>query len=150
MNAYTTTQKVFLIILLIIAGCATPVRLDPAFYDNPSLHISHDTAVSMNWLAIAGAVTIAFGVAAFMNGQKAATSILAAGVTLLATGIVITQALSFFASLRPYAIVSLIALGVLGFFVFARTALDANGDGKSDWQDLKFKLLKFRKNSKNS
>ena len=144
MNDYTVSQKIGLIVVLIIGGCATPVRPDPAFFENPGLHIQHDTAVSMNWLAIAGAVTIAFGVSAFMNGQKAATSILAAGITLLSTGIIITQALSFFASLRPLAIGILIALGVFGFFVFARTVLDVNGDGKSDWQDLKTILFKIR------
>jgi hypothetical protein len=145
MNTYTTTQKVFLIIVLIIAGCATPVRPDPAFYNNPGLHIQHDTAVSMNWLAIAGAVTIAFGVAAFMNGQKAATSILAGGVTLLATGIIVTQCISFLSEFRNIAIGSLVLLGILGFFVFAGTALDITGDGKFGWPDIKAVFFKIRR-----
>jgi len=98
----------------------------------------------MNWLAIAGAVTIAFGVAAFMNGQKTATSILAGGVTLLAVGIIAAQALAFLCEYRTAALVSLIGLGILGFFIFTRTVLDINGNGISDWEDIKSILFKIR------
>jgi hypothetical protein len=137
-------QKILLVVCLSIGGCASLSPPAPAYFDNPGLHIQHDTAVSMNWLSIAGAVTIAFGVAAFMNGQKAATSVLAAGVTLLATGIIITQALSFFSEFRAIAIGSLIVLGLVGFFVFAGTSLDWNKDGKTNWRDVLYIFTKIR------
>jgi len=144
MNNHSFSQKFFLIAFLCLIGCATPIKQEPSFYDNPGLHIQHDTAVSMNWLAIAGAVTIAFGVAAFMNGQKTATSILAGGVTLLAVGIIAAQALAFLCEYRTAALVSLIGLGILGFFIFTRTVLDINGNGISDWEDIKSILFKIR------
>ena len=144
MNYPENWQKILLIVCLSIGGCATLSPPDPAYFDNPGLHIQHDTSVSMNWLAIAGAVTIAFGVAAFMNGQKAATSILAAGVTLLAIGIIITQALSFFAELRTSALGILVTLGIIGFFMFAGTSLDWNKDGKTNWRDVLYVFTKIR------
>jgi hypothetical protein len=145
MNAYTPTQKAVLIACLCLFGCVTSPPAPPNFYNDLASHMEHDTAVSMNWLAIAGAVTIAFGVATFMNGQKAATSILAAGITLLAIGIITTQALCIFADLRKYALYALIALGIAGFFVFTHTSLDQNGDGKFDWQDIRAVFLKIRR-----
>lgn len=137
MSEPTTLEKIALILALSIGGCATVPPAQPAFYDNPGLHMSHDTSVSMNWLAIAGAVTIAFGVAAFMQGQKAASSILAAGITLLAIGIIVTQALAILTEYRQVFLGLLILLGIVAFFVHGRAALDTNRDGKVDWQDLK-------------
>lgn len=145
MNSYTVTQKVFLIACLCLFGCVTNPPAQPSFYNDLASHIEHDTSVSMNWLAIAGGVTIAFGVAAFMNGQKAAISILAGGIALLAVGIITTQALAIMADLRKYALYALIALGIAGFFVFTHTSLDQNGDGKFDWQDIRAVFLKIRR-----
>jgi hypothetical protein len=142
---YKTWQKVMLISCLLLASCAS--KIEP-YYEGPpdSLpHIVHDAATKMDWLSIVGAVTIAFGVAGYMNGQKAATSILAAGVVLFAGSIMTTMALSMFAQLKNVAIIALICLGIGGFLLFAHTALDVNGDGKFDWQDIKAVFLKIRR-----
>lgn len=149
MNEPTLLKKIILITALCFGGCMAEKRIDPAFYNNPSLHMEHDTSVSMNWLAIAGAVTIAFGVAGYMSGQKAAISILAGGITLLATGILVTQALCVFAELRTHATAILIGLGIIGFFIIAKINLDLNQDGKIDWQDIKAVFLKIRRKPKN-
>jgi len=145
MNNHSFSQKFFLVAFLCLIGCATPIKQESPFNNNLDFHIQHDTATSMNWLSIAGAVTIAFGVAAFMNGQKAATSILAGGITLLAVGIITAQALAFLCEYRTAALVSLIGLGILGFFIFTRTVLDINGNGISDWEDIKTILFKARR-----
>jgi hypothetical protein len=142
---YKLWQKVMLIFCLLLASCATRV---PSYYEGPpeSLpHIVHDAAVKMDWLSVVGAVTIAFGVAGYMNGQKAATSILAAGVVLFAGGILTTMALSMFAQLKTYALIALIVLGIGGFLLFAGTSLDVNDDGKINWQDVKAVFLKIRR-----
>ena len=144
-STYKLWQKVILISCLLLASCATKI---PSYYEGPpeSLpHIIHDAATKMDWLSIIGAVTIAFGVASYMNGQKAATSILAAGVVLFAGGILTTMALSIFAQLKTYALIALVVLGIGGFLLFAGTALDVNGDGKFNWQDIKAVFLKIRR-----
>lgn len=142
---YKTWQKVMLVSCLLLASCAIKV---PSCYEGPpdSLpHIVHDAATKMDWLSIVGAVTIAFGVAGYMNGQKAATSILAAGVVLFAGGILTTMALAMFAQLKTIAFVVLCCLGIGGFLLFAGTSLDVNGDGKINWQDVKAVFLKIRR-----
>jgi len=144
MNTYTPTQKILLIVCLCLFGCATSPAIPPSFYNDLTSHIEHDTSVSMNWLAIIGGVTIAFGVAAFMSSQKSATSIIAAGITLLAVGIITTQAIALMADLRKYALYLLIALGIAGFFAFTHINLDRNGDGNYNWQDVKFMFTKLK------
>lgn len=145
MNNYRLWQKVLLIVVLCLASCASQQKEKYTFDPSPANNMMHDAAAKMDWLSCIGAVTIAFGVAAFMNGQKAAVSILAAGITLFAGGIITTMALSIFAELKTFALVILIVLGIAGFFVFAGTALDTTGDGKFDWQDVKAVFFKIRR-----
>jgi hypothetical protein len=148
MNYATTFRKVILIAIVCVSGCVSKIPPEPAFFNNPGLHIQHDTAVSMNWLAIAGGVTIALGVAAFMSGQKAAVNIIAGGGTLLAVGIIVSQALSFLAEYRAYFFALMCFLALLFFFLHTGNLLDVNRDGKVDLNDLKCIFLKFRRKPK--
>ena len=136
---------------IFLTGCAWPriTTQSKPFY--PGQGIIVNAASQTDWLVIIGAVTIAFGVAAFLNGNAKSTAIIAAGVTIVAISLLVTTYLSMLAQYHTEFIIALAVLSAIAFFTFAHTAADFNKDGKIDWQDLHFLFDKlfFRKTPRN-
>jgi hypothetical protein len=134
--------KILLLSLVILSGCAWPRIETRTGYQVPGQNIVVNAASKVDWLVIIGAVTIAFGVAAFLNGNTRGTSIIAAGIAIVAVSLIVTTYLSLFAQYHTLFVVALSILGVVSFFTFAHTAADYNCDGKTDWKDWLDMLLK--------
>lgn len=145
MRKPTIAEKMFLLLLLITAGCVFAKNPPSAVPNYPGQNIIIETASKLDWLTIIGVGTIAFGVCAFLNGNSSGISIIAAGITVVACSIIITATLAALTEYRKFFIIALSFLGIAGFFIFGKTAADANSDGKINWQDIKFIFTKLKR-----
>jgi formate/nitrite transporter FocA (FNT family) len=137
----TLAQKTLLLLAVIIGGCVVSSDTSQTAEDIAN-EITKSTANKIDWLTIVGGVTIAFGVAGYLAGNTSAMSIIAAGSTLTAVGLVISAYLAFVTEYRTELIFILIGLGLLCFFIFGKSLLDRDKDGKITWQDIKTLIFK--------
>jgi sulfite exporter TauE/SafE len=144
MNSNTVFQRLFLLLVLTIAGCVVAEKSKYTTSRELANKLTMNTGKSLDWLTIIGAVTIAFGVAGYLSGNTKAINIIAAGATLTALGLLISSFLCVFTEYRTQVFIVLCVLGIVAFFTFARSIADFNHDGKIDWQDLKAMFLKIK------
>lgn len=128
--------RILLLPLILLLGCDLTEKYHSGYQVTPEIHSITETAKSTDWLKILGAVTIAFGIAAFINGSTRATGVIAAGIALITISLLVTTYMCLLERYHTVFLYTLLALGIVSFFIFFHTAADINRDGRIDTADL--------------
>ena len=144
MTPYTIWQKIVVVLLIVLFGLIAACQTLNKPPQTVTEKITIKTSEKADWLLVVGAVVCAMGVYSWIAGNSAGVNIIAAGVTLASLGLLISTVAGFLAEYRGYLVFAFVVLGVFAFFIFARSYLDLNRDGKTDWQDVTALFTKFR------
>lgn len=128
--------KILVLPLILLLGCDLAEKHANGYQITPQIHTITEAAKSTDWLKILGAVTIAFGIAAFINGSSRATGVIAAGIALITISLLVTTYMCLLEQYHTVFMYTLLALGIVSFFTFFHTAADINRDGRIDTADL--------------
>lgn len=140
------------IILVLANGCAGN-RVPATIVTTPAPEVLTKIVMQTNWLATIGLLTVAAGVFAFINGNKAGTGLIGAGIALVGGVMAFASANELLRTWIPIAkwvvpALGLVAFGLWGYnhwyrskqianLNFVKDYLDKDKDGKVTAADIK-------------